>query len=133
MRLRWPLLLVLGAISGCGEPDWQVVDLPSSAGGTYKAQARVLSEGAVLHIARQNEAWADYNWLALGQCSNASFFWADERTAILAYDKAELSYFVDEPGHWGGAHVRICNRSTTACPKPISAVVRIPGCDDHSM
>ncbi len=133
MKISWPILLLFGAISGCREPEWQIVALPSSPGGALKAEARVLSEGAVLHITRRGDAWSEYDWLTLGQCSNASLFWADEQTAVLAYDKAEVSYFVDEPGHWGGAHVRICNRSTTACPKPVSKVAPIPGCDDHSM
>jgi len=126
MRIRTSLLLLL-AISGCREPDWQIVALPSSPGGTFKSEVRVLSEGAVLHIARREAAWSEYDWLELGQYSNASFYWADERTAILAFDKAELTYFVDDPEHWGGAHVRICNRSTTTCPKPVSTVARIPG------
>ncbi len=118
---------------GCRKPDWQIVPLPSSPDGQFRAEARVLSEGAELYVTKHGQAWSEYAWMALGQCSNAEFYWADKFTAILAYDKAEIVYFVDNPEHWAGAHVRICNRSTTACPPPVTEVKKIPGCDDHSM
>ncbi len=133
MRTVVALLMLVGAMTGCREPDWQIIDLPSSPENTFKAEARVLSEGGALHIARRSEDWSEEDWLALGQCSRASFYWSDKRTAVFAYDKAEVTYFVDEPKYWGGAQVRICNRLTTTCPKPISEVIPIPGCDDHSM
>lgn len=133
MKTSLPFLLLLGALSGCGASDRQIVDLPSSPSGAYHAEARVGSGRIVLHIARNGQSWSEYDWLALGQCSKASFYWSDERTAVFAYDKAELEYFVDEPSHWGGANVRICNRLTTTCPRPASAIAQIPGCDDHSM
>ena len=133
MRKSLSFLLLVGALSGCREPDWQIVDLPSSPSGAFDAEARVLREGATLHITRNGQPWSEYNWLALGQCSKASFYWSDERTAVFAYDKAEVVYFVDEPSRWGGANVGICNRLTTTCPKPVSTVAQVPGCDDHSM
>jgi hypothetical protein len=127
-------LLVAGCRLSEGQiPDGQKISLPSSPDGALRAEAEVWSEAAAFRIARPQDPWPEYDWLSFGQCSNAVFYWAGQRTAVVAYDKAEISYFVDLPRYWGGSAVRICNRLTTECPPPISAVRKIPGCDDHSM
>ena len=119
--------------TGCAEPKERIYQMPLSPGGRFKAEARVVDEGAALHIAEREQPWDGYDWLALGQCSNAAFYWTDEKHAVLAYDTAELHYFVDDPDNWGGAHLSLCNKSERACPAAASAIKVVPGCDDHSM
>ena len=92
-----------------------------------------MEEGAVLQIVGREQPWSEDDWLSLGHCSNATFYWSDERHAVLAYESAEFTYFVDSPKFWTGAHVSLCNKSERDCPAAASIIKALPGCNDHSL
>ena len=91
------------------------------------------SEGAFIRLSGIREPWSDGKPLIIGQCSNVAFYWAGLNQAVVAYDKMEVQYFVGTPFWWSGAEVTLCNRRASACPVPVSAVVALPSCDEHTM
>lgn len=126
MKATLSILTLLLALSACKKPDWVRVDLPPSPDGAFKAKLETLSEGGGLHVSRQNEEWSEVRWLSYGQCAGAELYWSDNDTLVVAYDRIELNYFVDH--HWGGAAVRLCNKTDTRCPPAKTKRTPIPSC-----
>lgn len=134
MNLRHVSLCALIALLiGCQKPDYKVVDLPASPGGKYEAGLKVLQFGSALRIRAMGKPWDEYEWLAIGQCSSANFYWASNDHAVLAYDRIEISYFVDRPTAWGGARLSLCNKSVQQCPPSLTARKPVPNCNEHTM
>lgn len=117
----------------CQKPNWVTVDLPASPDGAFRSKLETLSEGGGLYVSRQGEKWAEYRWLSYGQCAGAELYWAANNDLILAYDRIELSYFVDAPDAWGGAKVLLCNKRNSDCPTAKSRVTQIPSCNDFQV
>jgi len=133
---KTPLILAIISLlgqTGCKEPDYTTVRLPNDPSGKLRGEAKVLSEGAFIRLSRVREPWNDAKPLIIGQCSNVAFYWAGANRAVIAYDKVEVQYFVGAPSWWSGAEITLCNRSSGTCPVPVSPVIALPNCDEHTM
>lgn len=118
---------------GCQKPDYTTIQLPDAPSGKLRGEAKVLSEGAFIRLGGVGEEWSDIKPLIIGQCSNVEFYWAGANRAVVAYDKLEVQYFVSAPSWWSGAEVSLCNRRAGSCPASVSAVAKLPSCDEHSL
>ena len=125
--------ILLTALVSCKEPNYVTVDLARSPDGFFKAKLETLSEGGSLYVSPRSGNWSEYAWLSYGDCAGAELYWASNDDLILAYDRIELSYYVDAPHPWGGATVQLCNKTSSDCPKAQSSSTTIPSCNGHQL
>ena len=127
------LLLLVVTIAACKEPNWESISLPASPDGALQGEIRALSEGGRVRVRPAGGQWPEFNWLSYGACAGAEVYWANERTLVFAYDRAEIVYFVDAPNHWHDAKVLLCNRSNSICPQPATTATAVPSCSDYEL